>query len=78
MTDLLAEIVELMTGGLTSMATGIGNGLNSLITNLFVQTSSSGAHSLTTFGAVTIVFAGVALAIGLSRFVVNFVTKLGK
>ena len=33
--------------------------------------------SLSTFGVLVVVFAGISLAIGLSRWVVNFVASLG-
>ena len=60
------------------MATGLGKGLNDFVSNLFVQKAAEGgSQTLTVFGTVVIVFAGVGLAIGLSRWVVNFITSLG-
>lgn len=76
MTAILQEIIDLLIGGVSSMATGIGSGLNALVNAIFVD-SSSDSKKLTVFGGVTIVFAGVSLAIGLSRWVVNFLTSLG-
>lgn len=75
--NILTQIIQILVGGLSEMATGLGKGLNDLVTNLFIQTATDGAQSLTVFGTVTIVFAGVGLAIGLSRWVVNFITSLG-
>lgn len=80
MTSILTEIIQLLTGGLTEMAKGIGAGLQSLVTSIFLETSGTGetaATSLSTFGALIIIFAGVALAIGLSRWVTSWVTSLG-
>lgn len=76
MQGVLTEIVSLLTGGITGIATGIGSGLQDLVTNIFL-TGSGENQTLSTFGAITIVFGGVALAIGLSRFVLRFLTSLG-
>lgn len=75
--NLLTQIIQILVGGLSEMATGLGKGLNDLVTNLFVKVGTEGSQTLTTFGTVVIVFAGVGLAIGLSRWVVNFITSFG-
>lgn len=77
MGDILTEIVSLLTNGLSTMATGIGSGLNALVTNIFIDNTGD-SQKLSVFGGVIIVFAGIALAIGLSRFVVGFIQRLGK
>lgn len=76
MTAILQEIIDLLIGGVSSMATGIGSGLNALVNSIFIDASND-TKKLTTFGGIVIVFAGVSLAIGLSRWVVNFLTSLG-
>lgn len=73
MTAILTEIINLLTGGLTAMATGIGSGLNSLVSSIFLTET----NTLSTFGGIIIIFAGIALAVGLSRWIVNFLTSLG-
>ena len=73
MTSILTEIIQLLTGGLTEIATGIGSGLNGLARSIFLTTEGT----LSLFGGLIVIFAGVALAIGLSRWVVNFLTSLG-
>ena len=79
MTQVLQEVVTLLTSGISHMATGIGTGLGNLVTSIFLTTGTDGAITgLSTFGGIAIVFMGVSLAIGLSRFVVNWVTNLGK
>lgn len=75
-TAILNEIVSLLVGGITGIATGIGAGLQSLVTSIFL-TGTGETAALSTFGVVIVVFGGVALAIGLSRWVVNWVTSLG-
>lgn len=72
---LLNQIIQILVGGLTEFAKGLGSGINQFVTNVF--TNETG-ESLTVFGSVTIVFAGIALAIGLSKFIVNWVSSLGK
>lgn len=76
MQAVLTEIVSLLTGGITGIATGIGKGLQDLVSSIFLTGTGEG-QTLSTFGAITIVFGGVALAIGLSRFVLRFLTSLG-
>lgn len=79
MTSIVTEIVEILTSGISGIATGIGGGLKSLVESIFVTMpeGGSGTAKLSTFGGVIIVFAAIGLAIGLSRFVVNWVTSLG-
>lgn len=76
MSAVLQEIISILVGGITSLATGIGTGLKSLVEAIFIDTTG-GNMSLSTFGGVVIVFAGIALAIGLCRWVMMFVTSLG-
>lgn len=76
METILTEIIQLLTGGLTEMATGIGGGLQALVTSIFLDGTGE-SQSLSVFGGITVIFAGVALAIGLSRWVTNWVTSLG-
>ncbi len=77
MSAVLTEIISLLTAGITQMATGIGSGLSSLVTSIFLDTSTEGATRLSVFGGVIVIFAGISLAVGLSRWVTNWVTSLG-
>lgn len=74
MTTVLTEIVNLLTSGITSMATAIGSGLQELVEAIFLNAEGTG---LSVFGGVIIVFAGIALAIGLCRWVTNWLSSLG-
>lgn len=76
MSGVLQEIITLLVSGISQMATGIGSGLQALANAIFLDTTGS-SPVLSTFGGLIVVFAGIALAIGLSRFVVNWVTSLG-
>lgn len=78
MEAILSEIITLLVGGITGIAEGIGSGLSLLVQNIFLQVSESGdVTGLSIFGGVIVIFAGVALAIGLSRMVVAWVQSLG-
>lgn len=78
--QIMQAIIEILVGGISGVATGIGQGLSTLAQSVFLQTTGSGESavtSLSTFGVLVVVFAGISLAIGLSRWVVNFVASLG-
>lgn len=79
--DILAEICEILVGGITEVAEGIGGGLQDLVENIFLTGSTTDgvftATGLSTMGTVIVIFAGVGLALGLSRWVLNFVASLG-
>lgn len=68
MTNLLTEIIELLVGGISGIAEGIGSGLSNLVSSIFVS-GAEGNETLSVFGGMVVIFAGVALAIGLSRWV---------
>lgn len=70
---ILTEIIEILVGGITGIGEGIGAGLSALATSIFL--GAEGALSV--FGSLVIVFAAVSLGIGLTRWVLNFVTSLG-
>lgn len=77
---LLSKIIEILVGGITGIAQGVGSGLSTLATSIFLQTTGEGASAVTTlstFGAIIIIFAGISLAIGLCRYVVMWLTSLG-
>lgn len=79
-TELLSQIIEILVGGITQVAQGIGSGLSTLAQSIFLQTTGNGESAtttLSTFGVLIVCFAGIALAVGLCRWVVNFVSSLG-
>ena len=79
-TQIMQSIIEILVGGITQVAQGIGSGLSTLAQSVFLQTTGTGETAttkLSTFGVLIVVFAGISLAIGLSRWVVNFVASLG-
>ena len=77
---LLTSIIQILVGGITGVASGIGEGLSSLVQKIFLVTSGTGetaTTALSTFGTIIIIFAGISLALGLCRWVVNFLSSLG-
>ena len=76
MTALLQEIISILVAGITGIAKGIGEGLTTLAKAIFV-TSTGETTALSVFGGLVVVFAGISLAIGLCRWVVDWVTSLG-
>jgi hypothetical protein len=76
-TAIVTEIIEILTAGITGIATGIGSGLKSLVDNIFFTTAEGGAATMSTFGIMICVFAGISLAIGLSRLIVRWLSSLG-
>lgn len=83
MSTILNEIIELLTGGITGIATGVGQGLSVLARDMFLTytTAAEGGAitvtGLSTFGSLVVIFAGIGLAVGLSRLIFNWVTSLG-
>lgn len=79
MSGVLQEIVGILVGGLQSMASGIAQGLNTMATALFVtgEGTTASPYTLTVFGGITAVFAGIALAVGLTALVTKWIMSLG-
>lgn len=74
---LVTKIINILYSGLSAAATNFGSGLNSIVSNLFV-TGTGENQDLSVFGTLVVVFGGVALAIGLTRWVLNFISSLGQ
>lgn len=76
-TAVVSSIIEILVSGISGIATGIGSGLTELVKSIFFVTAEGGTSELSTFGIMIVVFAGISLAIGLSRWVLQFLTSLG-
>ena len=74
--QIVDAIVEIMFSGISGVATAVGSGLSELATSIFLQ-GDGAEQTLSTFGVLIIVFAGISLAIGLSRLVLSWVTSFG-
>ena len=73
---ILQEIIGILVGGITGIAEGIGTGLSTLVTSIFLQ-GTGDTQTLSTFGTIVVVFAGISLAIGLCRLIVHWLSTLG-
>lgn len=79
MSEVLTEFIGLIGGGITSLAKAVGSGLNTAVKEMFLTVNETGTVTgLSTFGGIIAVFAGVALAIGLTTKIFMFITSLGK
>lgn len=78
MGGVLTEFVGILTGGIADLSTGIGSGVNSFVTDLFLVEGADGAYTLSTFGGTVAIFGGVALAVGLTTLVFNWIRSIGK
>ena len=79
MTAVLTEFVQILVGGIVDLAKGIANGVAEMATALFLKTGEQGAVTgLSTFGGIVAIFAGLALAVGITTKVYLWVTSLGK
>lgn len=78
MTEILTEFINLLVGGITNLATGIGSGVNGFVQDLFLRVSDSGAvEGLSTFGGVVAIFGGIGLAVGITTLIFNWIRSIG-
>ncbi len=77
MSAVLTEILNLLTSGISTYAQAFGSGLADTVEAIFLTTGEGGALSLSTTGGLIVIFAGLALAIGITRLVFNWVVSLG-
>ena len=75
-TSLVTAIIEILVSGITGVATGVGQGLSTLASNIFFTTTGE-TTTLSVLGICIISFAGISLALSLCRWVVNFFSSLG-
>ena len=79
MTAVLTEFVNILVGGIVDLAKGIANGVAEMASALFLKTGENGSViGLSTFGGIVAIFAGLALAVGITTKVYLWVTSLGK
>lgn len=78
MGEVLNEFVTTLVGGISSIASGIGEGVNSYVQDLFLTVGTDGTITgLSTFGGVVAVFGGISLAVGLTTLIFNWVRNIG-
>lgn len=81
MAHVLQEFVSILVGGISSLAQGIAAGIVEMAKALFLETTESEGvvtvTGLSIFGGLVAIFAGLALAIGITTRVYTWVTSLG-
>lgn len=78
MATVLQQFVEILVGGISSLATGIASGIVTMVKALFLEVSEAGAVTgLSMFGGVVAIFAGLSLAVGITTKVYTWIVSLG-
>lgn len=75
--QILQAIIEILVGGFVGIGEGLGQAFSTLAENIFLTTVGDTA-TLSVFGSLVVVFAGISLALGVCRWVLNFITSLGQ
>lgn len=78
MSAVLTEFIGLLVGGISELAGGLGTGIQQYVTDLFLTTGENGTITgLSTFGGVVAIFGGIALSVGLTTLIFNWVRSIG-
>lgn len=75
-TEVLKEIIQVLVSGITEMGKGIGEGISSIAKSMFFTTSGD-TQTLSTWAILILVFAGISLAVGLTRMIYTWLSTLG-
>lgn len=79
MGTVLTEFINLLVGGIVDLAKGIAEGVAEMAKALFLEVDST-THAVTglsVFGGIVAIFAGIALAVGITTRVYTWITSLG-
>lgn len=76
MGNVLVEGIEVLTAGIVPYAKAFGGGLKELATAIFVDTTGE-TTKLGIVGGMAFLFGGLSLAVGISRWFLNWITSLG-
>ena len=77
MSTVLTEFIQILVGGITSMAQGIASGVTAMAKALFLEESEGVVTGLSAFGGIVAIFAALALAVGITTKVYTWITSLG-
>lgn len=79
MANALQEFVSILVGGIQSLATGIAQGVSAMAQELFLEVDATthAVSGLSVFGGIVAIFAGLALAVGITTKVYTWITSLG-
>lgn len=76
-TGLMTQIIGILVSGFTSFASNMGAALSTLASSIFI-TGTGESATISIFGTLVIVFAGISLCFSLMRWVLNFITSFGR
>lgn len=74
--EIVTQIVQILVSGIVGLGEGIGEGLSSLVQNIFFTTTGD-TQTMSVFGIMIVVFAAISLAVGLSRLIVRWLSSIG-
>lgn len=74
---IMQEIISILTGGLVEVGQAMGEGISAMATSVFL-TGTGDTQTLSVFGTLVVIFAGISLALALTRWVINFVASFGQ
>ena len=79
MLTVLQEFVQILVGAIVELGQGIAAGVFAMAKALFleVNTETGAVTGLSIFGGLIGIFAGIALAVGITTRVYTWVTSLG-
>lgn len=78
MVQVLNDFIAILVGGIVDLAEGLASGVAAMATKLFlVEDPTTHALSLSSFGGLVALFAGIALAVGITTKVYIWITSLG-
>ena len=79
MSTVLSEFVTILVGAIESLGTGIATGVSSMAEALFLKVNATthAVEGLSVFGGIIAIFAGLALAVGITTKVYMWIVSLG-
>ena len=78
MGEILTDFIQLLVGGIKDLASGVGSGVNGFVKDLFLEVDAQGAITgLSTFGGIIAIFGGIALAVGITTLIFNWIRSIG-
>lgn len=75
-TAIVTEIVSILVSGIQQLGAGIGTGVSNFVQSL-AFTGTGENQTMSVFLIMVCVFAAIALAVGLTRLIFNWLQNLG-
>ena len=73
---IVEQVVGILVAGITQLGQGIGSGISAFVTSL-AFTGTGESQSLSVYFIMVCVFGGIALAVGLTTKIFNWLSNLG-